>query len=359
MNSIENFYRMMEGRHPERMPIDMPFTQPALDMVRKNLGDPYEVFDLDFCGNWHHLKDDAAKWRVALEKLGFPFPPNSHVGGFGMAYVTPPIETLGAATHLTEKIHPLSIVEDVSQLEGLPWPDVTDTSGFKDFVAHAKSTHERGKVAVGCLECTIFESTWYLRGMENVYCDWMEDNGISDWLLDYFTNRSVHAVKSFVAAGYDVIRLGDDVGTQISLMMSAEMWRKHLKPRLKKVIDTIRESSDRKVWVQYHSDGNITDLIDELIEIGVDILNPMQPECIDVATVVPKFQNRLAFCGMVGTQTTMPFGTPGDVKKVVEQIADLHRKGARLIIAPTHVIEPDVPLENIRALAESVRAARF
>ncbi|MBP6508640.1 MAG: hypothetical protein KA257_13850, partial [Opitutaceae bacterium] len=109
-----------------------------------------------------------------------------------------------------------------------------------------------------------------------------------------------------------------------------------------------------------HSDGNIMEVIPELIEIGVDILNPVQPECMDSAELVAKYGRQLAFSGMVGTQTTMPYGTPEDVRRRVREIAALHRDhGARVMIAPTHVLEPDVPFANILALVEETKAIRF
>ncbi|MEX1117810.1 MAG: uroporphyrinogen decarboxylase family protein [Terrimicrobiaceae bacterium] len=192
--------------------------------------------------------------------------------------------------------------------------------------------------------------------MDTVFCDWAEENPITEWLLDYFTRRSIHECRAMVNAGCDVIRLGDDVGTQESLLISKEMWRQHLKPRLKKVVEAIREASGpRKVWVQYHSDGAVTPLIPELIEIGIDILNPVQPECMDLEAVAAGFQDKLILCGMIGTQTTMPFGSPDDVREAVARVRRLQTSGARVIVAPTHVLEPDVPMENIRAFVEAIR----
>jgi uroporphyrinogen-III decarboxylase len=88
---------------------------------------------------------------------------------------------------------------------------------------------------------------------------------------------------------------------------------------------------------------------------GIEDLNPVQPECMDLEAVASRYQDRLAFCGMIGTQTTMPFGTPDDVCAAVERCRRLHENGARVIVAPTHVLEPDVPWENIIAFIEAVR----
>jgi uroporphyrinogen decarboxylase len=110
-----------------------------------------------------------------------------------------------------------------------------------------------------------------------------------------------------------------------------------------------------RIW--YHSDGNIAEIIPELIEIGVDILNPVQPECMDLVRLKQDFGDRLVFDGTIGTQSTMPFGTPEDVRTVVrDRIAKLGGDGA-LILSPTHVLEPEVPIENIRAFFDAAAEA--
>ena len=182
---------------------------------------------------------------------------------------------------------------------------------------------------------------------------------MTEWLLEYFTARSVLACRAFALAGCDMIRLGDDVGMQDRLLLSAETWRLRLKPRLKRVIDAIRKASGgRKVWVHYHSDGDVPPLVEDLIEIGLDILNPVQPECMCQESVAERYGSRLAFSGMIGTQTTMPFGTTDDVRTAVARCRNLHENEARVIVAPTHVLEPNVPWENITAFVEAVRACR-
>ena len=102
----------------------------------------------------------------------------------------------------------------------------------------------------------------------------------------------------------------------------------------------------------YHSDGDISLIIDDLIEVGVTVLNPVQPECLDVHEIQRKYGDQLAFWGTIGTQTVMPFGTPDTVKQTVREMIDLFAPG--LVIATTHVLEPDVPWENILALFEAI-----
>lgn len=363
MNSRENFLAMMSGGKPAWLPLNLPVTPPVADEIEERTGvrSPELAFETDFAFDWVGYEEDPQRWREALQEVGTTLPDKVELGPFCIAHVEPPAGSTGKAYHFRVMLHPLEHVTSVAQLEKLPWPDTADPKHYTALRRKMMQAHTRGKVAFAGMECTCFELAWYARGMDNLFQDLAEDNGIADWLLDWFTERSCHVVSEFARAGIDVIGLGDDIGMQTGMLLSVPQWRKHLKPRLAKVIAAVREASGgRKVWVHYHSDGNIIEVIPELIEIGVDILNPVQPECMDTVELVRRFGDRLAFSGMVGTQSTMPFGTPDDVRRRVREIAALHRDyGARLMIAPTHVLEPDVPFANILALVDEVKSIRF
>jgi uroporphyrinogen decarboxylase len=136
------------------------------------------------------------------------------------------------------------------------------------------------------------------------------------------------------------------------MLMSPRMWRQWLKPRLARVIEAARAiKPDILVW--YHSDGDCRAIMAELIEIGVDILNPVQPECMDPAQIKAQYGDRLSFSGTIGTQTTMPHSTPAGVKAVVKERVATVGQGGGLFLAPTHVLEPDVPWENVIAFIEA------
>ena len=154
-----------------------------------------------------------------------------------------------------------------------------------------------------------------------------------------------------------MLRIGDDVGTQIAMLMSPRMYRDWFKPRHAAVICAAREIAP-DLPVSYHSDGNCWQIIPDLIEIGVTVLNPVQPECLAVAEVKRRFGDRLAFWGGIGTQTTMPFSTPGEVYRTVRETIDtLGPLG--YFPCPTHVLEPEVPWENIEAYVSAVKEYRF
>lgn len=147
---------------------------------------------------------------------------------------------------------------------------------------------------------------------------------------------------------------GDDAGSQRSLMMSREVWRRWVKPATAATI-TAAKAENPDVIAMYHSDGVIDEIIPELIEIGVEVLNPVQPECMDPVNVKELYGDRLSFLGTVGTQTVMPFGTPGEVRDTVRRMIETVGRGGGLTIAPTHMLEPEVPWENIEAFLSAVK----
>jgi len=200
----------------------------------------------------------------------------------------------------------------------------------------------------------IFESSWYLCGLDELLETMYTEPEIAELLLERTTVFKEEIAAKWAAAGVDIVVYGDDVATQISLMMSGDMWRKFLKPRLKRVIKAAKDVNP-EVAIFYHSDGNIMEIIPDLIEAGVEILNPIQPECMDPKEVSAKFGDKVCFWGTVGTQTTFPFGSTDEVRRVCNEMIDTVGKNGGLILAPTHILEPDVPFENIEAFIKCVK----
>jgi uroporphyrinogen decarboxylase len=203
------------------------------------------------------------------------------------------------------------------------------------------------------MECSVFERAWYLRGMEQLFADFVESPDFATAVLDRITEISCGTADRYARADVDVLGLGDDVSEQRGMLMSPATWRRWLKPRLAAIIASAR-AVKADVIVRYHSDGNPEAIIPDLIEIGVDVLNPLQPECMDPAAIKRRYGGDLAFWGAMGTQTTMPFGTPEEVARVVRERIDTVGAGGGLLLAPTHVLQPDVPWENIVAFFEAI-----
>ena len=140
-------------------------------------------------------------------------------------------------------------------------------------------------------------------------------------------------------------------------MMSKEMYDDWLKPRLAQVISTAKKEKP-DVLILYHTCGFVEPLIDRLIEAGVMILNPIQPECMDFADIHREYGDRLSFNGTLGTQTTMPFGTPEEVKAEVFRNLEIAGAQGGLFCCPTHLLEPEVPWENIEAYVDACKEFR-
>ena len=260
------------------------------------------------------------------------------------------LEIPGSMYHFTRYVSPLRNAARFGDIERYPYPNIRGFS-TAHMAAEVRAAHERGMVA-GCWIGHMYEDSWQTRGYEQFLMDLIERPEWCEYILDRFMERNLAIARAAAEAGVDWIKTGDDVANQNALMFSADMWRGFMKPRWAKVFSLAKSiKPDIKVW--YHSDGNIESIIPELIEIGVDILNPVQPECLDLSIIKKKYGTKLVFDGTIGTQTTLPFGTPEEVRSVVgERKRTLGGDGA-LIISPTHVLEPEVPLENIRAFMKA------
>ena len=192
--------------------------------------------------------------------------------------------------------------------------------------------------------------------MEDLMMDMMNGDEKAEYLLDRVFDVNNIRMKYLAKAGCDIIWIGDDIGMQRTTMMSVDMWETWLKPRIRKIIAS-GKSINPEMLILYHSDGYIIPFLEGLIEVGIDILNPVQPESMQFKEIHRLTGDRLSYWGTIGTQTTLPFGTPDDVKKEVNTNLEICGNKGGIVIAPTHIVEPEVPWENIEALVEA--AANF
>ena len=183
--------------------------------------------------------------------------------------------------------------------------------------------------------------------------DMMCEDEMAIFVLDYVTAIQIKRAEEFVRCGVDILFLGDDIGMQESILMSEELYCKWIKPRQKAVIDAAKKINP-DILIKYHSCGYIIPFIPHLIEIGVDILNPIQPECMNFEDIHNKYKDRLSFWGVIGTQSTMPYGSVDEVKEITTKALDIAGDHGGLIACPTHLLEPDVPWKNIVAYAQAI-----
>jgi uroporphyrinogen decarboxylase len=250
---------------------------------------------------------------------------------------------------------PMKDIRQISEVYEYPFPDAGASYRYEHLPEEVRKLKENGLPVVSSYECGTFEQLWALRGMENFLVDLFYEPPFLTPLIE-----KVSDLKAQIAAGYakvdvDIIWTGDDLGSERAMLMSPDLWRKHLKPCVKKIVQSAKKvKSD--VLVAFHSDGYIEPIISDLIEVGVDILQAVQPECMDVAKLKAKYGDRLSFWGTIGTQSTMAYASPQEVERVVKERIMTVGKGGGLCIAPSHTLEPPTPWENIVAFFEAVAA---
>ncbi len=206
---------------------------------------------------------------------------------------------------------------------------------------------------IGRVHCTIFESAWALRGLDTLMMDFYLNPDLANHLLDETAGYHKEACCQLVRRGVDMIWLGDDMGAQSSLLIDPELWRTYFKPRMADIIRTIKDINPN-VKVAYHTDGCNYDIIPDLIEIGLDVLNPIQTECMDPEVLAEKYGEQLCFFGGIAVQSTLPQGTPEDIAREYEWLKNSIGKGGGWICAPTHHVQLDTPIENFFALLNTI-----
>jgi uroporphyrinogen decarboxylase len=196
----------------------------------------------------------------------------------------------------------------------------------------------------------LFERAWSLRGFENFFLDMAMDNNFTEELLDRITEIQLVLINRFLDLGIDGGYFGDDYGAQKGLLFSPQMWRKFIKPRLAKLFSPF---VDRQMPVMLHSDGQIQQILPDLVEIGLTTINPIQPEVLDHQWLFDNFKGKLSFYGGISTQTVLPNGNQEDVRMAIKTcISTLAPDGTGLLLAPSHRLMSDIPLENVQVMLE-------
>lgn len=351
MNARENLLSLMRRQGFETMPCEFNLCPSLEEEYKKRTGATDGYWDY-FQFPWRNVEDIRLTDR-STEKYEAYYPDGLKEGtgidSFGVAH-EPGSE---AAKHMTYMRHPLVRATKVSDIERYPFPDFAHGS-----TAHQKPAvekiHARGLAAVGNMPCTVWETAWYIRSMEELMMDMISEDEKADVMLDKVTELSVCRAVAYAKAGVDILYLGDDIGMQRTPMMSLDLYEAYVKPRLKRVIDAAKAVNPELI-VFYHSCGHATPFIPKLIEVGVDVLNPIQPESMDIKEIYNKYGDRISFHGAIGTQTTMPFGTPEEVRQTVHDVLNMAGKKGGILAAPTHLLEPEVPWENVMAYVEACR----
>lgn len=359
MNSRERFYKAYNHEEPDRVPLDMWITPQAHKSVREYLGiEAEQTQEWGIMSSWkiseEMLKRLHIDFRRVYMKPGSDFEPTEYPDGT----VDTEFGFRGKWVGLYWEIlhHPWAEFTEVEQVENYDWPDPEDPARMEGVVERAKYLHEETDYAVVGMvggPWGVFEiCAHYMRGFEKFLIDLMSRPKLAAAMMDKSMNLALEMNRVLLdeTKDYlDIVLVGDDLGHQNGLIMSPKMYREHIKPRHEKIYQDIHKRAPN-VKVMYHSCGAVEPMIEDLMEVGVDILNPIQPlaKGMDSFKLKEKYGNRLTFHGGIDLQEAMSaVGTIEDLEHEIEtRIKALAPEGG-YILAPAHNIQPDSTPEKV------------
>jgi uroporphyrinogen decarboxylase len=256
-------------------------------------------------------------------------------------------------------VEPLRDATTIDEIERFPWPDMDDPTRVAHMAAEASRLAAEGEYAIMVTPWLLFplERAFAMQGMDRFLMNAALYPEFAETLLRRIAGlceRLMGHVLDAVGEAVDIVKIGDDLGTQQSLLMSPAMYRTMLKPIHAELIASIRRRTSAKVF--FHTDGDVFPLIDDLVEIGVDILNPIQTSAgkmADLATLKRRYGDALVFCGGIDTQRVLPHGTPDQVAAEVRRVIGELGPGGGYLLASVHTIMNDVPAANILAMVDA------
>jgi uroporphyrinogen decarboxylase len=344
---------------PDRCPMQISFTPEFADRLREDMKlQGRAIHNPHGGGNTYEL-ERALGEDMLLTSVGWAnsyyLDDQPYVDEWGIGWTVHPYETPFGTGHYTEIVsHPLADDEAINQYQP---PDPNRPALYEDAEQVIRDFRNEYWI-VGVTVTTIFETAWALRGLEQMLIDMVLNPDLAEQFLDIPYQYHLTAAKKLVAMGVDMIWTGDDVGSQREMLISPKMWRRYLKPRMAQFIAELK-AINPSVKVAYHSDGDVSRIIPDLIEIGLDVLNPIQPASMDPAEVKKKYGGQLSFWGTIDEQHTLPFGSPADVEGEVLDRLKTVGQGGGLILAPTHHVQLDTPMENFRAMVNTIQRTAY
>ncbi len=255
---------------------------------------------------------------------------------------------------------PLASATTVQEIDDHPWPDMDDPTRVAHVADQAATLSEQNEYAILATPWLLFplERAFAMQGMDTflmnlaLYPDFAE---ALLWKIQSLCKTLMGHFLDALGPNVDIIKIGDDLGTQESLLMSPEMYRSILKPIHADYIAFIKQRTPAKVF--FHTDGDVAPLIGDFVEMGIDILNPIQTsagQMADLPELTRRWGEQLTFCGAIDTQRILPHGTPDEVKAEVRRVISIMAPGGGYMVSSVHTVMNDVPAENILAMVDAV-----
>jgi uroporphyrinogen decarboxylase len=345
MNPRERVRMAIRHQQPDLVPWNLGLTAPALTQLAAYCGDP-RLADGHYFAEWvgNHFRSVSPRGTGQFHGLEEEVEPGLWRDGWGVVWDTRGLYGEG------EWGRPVNCVLPEPTLAGYTFPEPPDASAFAHY---ARFTRENQSLYLVASAGHLFEVAWALRGMESFFTDMVLHPEFVDELLDGITAYYLGIIDRSVQYEVDAVRFGDDWGSQtMGLMMGPRHWRRYLKPHLARMFARVKRAGKATLL---HSDGQVDEVFEDLIEIGLDVYNPFQPEIMDVYGLKVAYGERLCFLGGIGVQELLPHGTPQQVKAEARRMIQEVGAGGGYILSPAHAVMADIPAENVAALIEAVQ----
>jgi len=344
----------LHHQRPDRCPMQVGFTPEFAARLQQDQGiQSQRAHNPHGGGNTYEI-ERAIGEDMLLTSVGWAnsyyMDDKPYTDEWGIGWDVQPYETPFGVGHYTEiASHPLA---DDAAIDSYQPPDPHRPELYR---AAEQVIHDFKAEywIVGSTVTTIFETAWALRGLEQMMLDMVVDPDLANCIFDIPHRYHLTAANKLVELGVDMIHLGDDMGSQNQMLISPGMWRRYFKPRMANIISELK-GINPGLKIAYHTDGNVEPIIPELIEIGLDVLNPIQPASMDPARIKREYGDKLCYWGTIDEQHTLPFGTPEDVANEVKTRLKTVGYNGGLILAPTHSVQLDTPLENFWAMVNTI-----
>ncbi len=376
MTSRERVLTALQHEEPDRVPIVIGVSN-ATGLKMK----PYQALKRligveapdDYLYDWPELGtaavDEATLARLHADVRGVPdrLPAAVYERNRNRPPHTPFIDAWGSGQIEIEPdvwfpgIHPLADAETTAEIQTYGgWPDMDDPTQFAHMAAEAAMLAAANEYAIMATPWLLFpfERAFAMQGMDRFMMNLALNPDFAEELLWKITDYCKQLMGHCLAAlgdNVDIIKIGDDLGMQSGLLISPKMYRKVLKPIHADYIAFIRDRTKAKVF--FHTDGDVFDLVEDFIEIGVDILNPIQTSAgrmSDLGALKKRYGDNMVFCGAIDTQHVLPHGAPDEVRQEVRRVINLMGPGGGYMMAAVHTIMNEVPAENVLAMADAV-----